>query len=339
MIRQEKPKIDFRYFAPLSVSVASLAVQALTLLLYLFGTNVLFEQNVSVWAAVVFIVRLFGVNPATSYRCIVGFIAAIFYFLFLGLMIKDLCVGIRAFLDLKESRFSLKDRKYNSERFAKLMYECFLTFEFFSLYTILIGLSGGVPVLWTTIAVMILTGIVFVGRGGALYVFQFDFIDIKSALPDVLKDSTVFIGLCIFVFLLKRPLIQDFSVGFFMLLNGNLISESSSVGSALDSFYSDLVFPACIFVALALFFVVIHEYLPHCMRKDHILPRIRKNLIFTATLTILTLLLKCAFAGRFDVYLLANWFAVVRETFLPMTILLAVMYGLEKRYRTKRQIS
>lgn len=337
MIKERK--FDFRYFFPLAVSVGSLFVQGGMLLFYLCGMATLFGENVTPWGAIQFVIQMFSFNPASSFQSVMGLFAAVFYYLFLGFIIKDFCVGILNCLDLKESRFSLRDRKFNSDRFSKIMYECFLSFEFVCLYLIFIGFNGGRVHLWAVIPVMVMTGAVFVGRGIVLHIFQFGAQDLTDAIPDACKDSLVFFGLCLFVFLYQTPLLKDFLAGFYFLLNGALVSQGSSFFRMLGALYFDLAFPICVFVSLGFYFVVLHEYLPHSMRRNQILPRVKSFLIFSGIMTVIHFIFECLFEEGIDFMVFANWFMEVRSYFLPMTILLCVMLFLEKRYKTVRQIS
>lgn len=332
-------KIDFRYFWPLAVSSLSLFIQLFTFVLFLCGMVSLQGRNVSVVTAVMFIIEIFSVYSATAFPRVVALIAAIFYFLFVGLIIKNIVVAVRIFPDIAQSRYSLRSRQYNSDRLKRLLYEGFLTFEFVCLFAVFIGFAGGVALPLQTAFIMALTGLVFLGRGAALHSFQFGEWSVKGSLPDILKDAVGFICICGLVFLMQHPVLKELYSGALMLYNGNIIAENAGTRIVLSEFYARIVYPACFFVALVRFFVLLHEYLPHSMRKKEIIPRIRKLLVFSAVLLTVHLVATASFAGRFDFFMLANWFAVVRYSCLPMTILCAVLLCLEKYCRTDRQIS
>ncbi len=332
-------KIDFRYFCPLAVSSLSLVIQIVTFVLFLCGTVSLQGRSVSVVTAVTFVIEIFSVYSATAFPRIVALIAALFYFLFVGLIIKNIVVAVKIFPDIVQSRFSLRSRQYNADRLQRLLYEGFLTFEFVCLFAVFIGFAGGAALPVQTAFIMALTGLVFLGRGAALHSFQFGDWSVKESFPDILKDAVGFVCICGLVFLMQRPVLKELYSGSLMLYNGNIIAENAETRIVLSEFYARIVYPACFFIALVRFFVLLHEYLPHNMRKKDIIPRIRKLLVFSAVLTTVHLVATASFAGRFDFIVLANWFAVVRYSCLPMTILCAVLLCLEKYCRPARQIS
>lgn len=336
---QPKKEFDFRYFIPLTVSLLSLAAQVFALLVFLIGTTELLGKTFSIATACIYLFRIIRTNSATSFSHSVGFISSVFYFLFLGFMIKNFIVGVRVFLDLKESRFSLYSRKYNSIRFSKLMYEFLLSFELVCIEAISVCFCGGRLFYTPLILLMIFTGLVYVGRGIALHIFQYDFTKTEYLLPDGVKDALVFASLCLTVFLLNRPLIRDFYVGLFMLLTENMIGSSTSVAAAFAGLYYEMVFPICFFCILPYYFIVIHEYLPHGMRRYDVIPRIKKVLVHTIVFAVIHLMLAFLFMGRFSFPIFYNWFTLMRKTYLPIIVFFSVLLWLESNCRTKRYIS
>lgn len=330
---------DFRYFTPLVVCAFSLFVQIVTLVLFLCGTTAFQGRTISVVVAVKFLIEIFSVNSATAYSRVVGLFAAVFYFLFLAFIIKNLCVTARDLPELIKSRSSLSSRRYNSSRLSRLMYECFLTFELVCLFSVFVGLWGGKTLPVQTAVIMVLTGVVFLGRGAAFHSLEFGTWSFQATLPDFLKDAIGFLCICVLVFVLQFAAIKEFHAAFLMFSSGNLITASTDVVMGIGILYLRFIFPACIFATLFLLLFFLHDYLPHCMRKKNITTEIRKLLVLAAVMTVLHLIMTSVLAGSFSFIVLANWFKGVRYTWFPMTIVCAVLLYLEINYRTNRHIS
>ena len=330
---------DFRYFTPLIVCSLSLFVQIVTLVLFLCGTTAFQGRNISVVVAAKFIIEIFSANSATAYKSTVGLVAAIFYFIFLGLIIKNVCVTARDLPDVIMSRTTYSSRQYNSPRLSRLMYECFLTFELICLFSVFVGLTGGKTLPVQTAVIMVLMGVVFLGRGAAFHSLEFGTWSIRGTLPDIMKDAICFSCVCLLVFVLQLSAAKELFAALGMFLSDNLITSNTNVIMAIGTLFLRFIFPACFFAALLLLFFFLHDYLPHCMRKKKIFAEIRKLLILAAVVTVLHLVIISLLARSFNFIVLASWFQSVQYTWLPMTIICAVMLYLEKTYRTSRQIS
>ena len=241
--------------------------------------------------------------------------------------------------ELAESRFSSNSRRYNSMRLSRQMYECFLTFELFCLFTILTGFAGGTLCIAPVSIAMALTGLVFLGRGISLHVLQFGYVEGEyTLLFDLFKDAIAFIGVCLTFIFFQSSALKELVSGFYMFLNGVVLDEMGT-RAILGALYEQIFYPFSFFILLIRFFVFSHEYLPHCMRKRDILPRIRKVLVFSAGIVIFHLIAVCLLMGRFDIFALSNWFALVRKSYLPLTVLYSVLLWLESHYKSKRQIT
>ena len=331
--------VDYRYLIPFLTGILSLVAQSATLILFLVGTTAFQGRTISVVVAIKFLIEIFSVNSATVYPRVIGLVAAIVYFVCLGLIVKNLCVTIIELPELKKSRFSLHSRRYNYLRLSRLVYECLLTFELVCLYSVLIGLSGGRALPVQTGIVMALSGALFLCRGAALHSLQFGEWHFLETWPDFVKDGVCFLGICFLVFLLQTPAIKEFQAGLLMLLGGNIVTTYSSASTILGSLYLRIICPICFLAALLRLFFLLHDYLPHCMRKQEITTEIRRFFVLVVVLTAVHLIVSVMLAERLNFYVLANWFAGVRYTWLPLSIVSGVILFLEKRYRHIRQIS
>lgn len=329
-------KRDIRFLAPFLTSAFSLFFQIVFLVLFSVG-SFSFEGNFSLFKAFVFLISIFTASPAKSRLLGTGFALAIFYLLFFALSIKNLIVSIRIFLDLKKSRFTFYERRYNSSRFTKLMYESFFSFELFLIFSLLISFAGGKTKLLYMFLISALALCLFLGRGIVYHVLQFD--SFENLSFDCVKDAISFLAIVLLFSTASLPVLDRVTFTIFALLNGHLIGSAGTAYSVLEGLYRGIVFPALWFWALFLCFLVLHEYLPHGLRKGEILPRIKKALIFGCAVLCLDLLLECLFSLKISLSILFDFFAIQRKTFLPLVLCLTVLYYLEESYRPSRFIS
>lgn len=327
--QQPAEKITFLQIFCMLGGCVALVVLIVAALFYMTGVFTVFGRNITVITAADLILQIFNTNRAIIYRNIFGLILGALYYIQLILVIKCLCVAIVYTVKLLSRQKTMiktvagPQKKFLAETYLRrIARQCLCVFELFCIFMISSAAVAETGYDNVILYLFVAFGVVSILRTMARA------IDRKAKAADIVLDSirTVFlhVAICLMVFLMTEPCVEEFIAGCTTIFNGNLNTAGGYVRIGLYSIFSSIIAPVWVFVLDSMFLRLIDVY----SSGENIAPIQRTFLISLILLMALSFIFKCVAVsvdGSVGIYTFTSWLTLIQNTFIPM-LLISVMF-------------
>lgn len=331
--QEKRRKLSFSQIFCLSGSVVALVIQIIAVIFYATGLFRAFGRSITVVSAMELILLVFNINKAIVYRGIFGMLLGTLYYALLVLMLK--CLGTAAVAATKSILRYKKNVVWwqgKAQLIAEIYFrtiarECLQTFESICIFMVISAAVTETEYETTILYLMAAFGVVAILRA-----IQKPIEERKGVVPALLgglRECILFAALTLMLFLLRAPCVKTFIEGCSMLANGNL--NTSMIRAAISSLYTSLVAPALLFALQILSLRLLDVY-----RYGADMGSVRRKLfILLLVFLALGLIFKCILISAtssvgFDT--LTGWFNSIKNTYLPIVLLLLVLLLLNSLY-------
>lgn len=302
--------------------IVLLCLQAILIILYLFGIVTLFGESVDPLLLLDIILGLINFNNAATYYILTSFAFEIIYIILFVLMVRAFILSLKNCKYLKKKtpafcRIALVDC---SERLS----------EMFFLYTCvpiaIASMIGETHLSGAAVAMLVIIPLVQTVE----YIVERLTVEKRPPVGEFLfelgKRAFLYAVFCMLVSFLRSPVFHDFIRGAVILFNGN-ITFGDGFFAFLHLFYIHIISPILYIFMLAFAYRVIAIALldPPEIRKRRLKSAIKRAVIFTGVLLGLELVFGAFVASALNgmsIAIFGDWFLLVRQSHLPVFVLL-----------------
>lgn len=327
-------KLNLAAAGELSVAIFGIALQLYLLAIFLGGTVSVFGRSITVVSAMDFILQIFNVTRATAYRRIAELLIGVGYIVLAVFMAKQTWETAKAFLGYLRSRKPEGDAELKRFCFSRVTRGGIASFEYICLLIVGVHLFASASIEQQTVAAMVLVGIAVSLRRFVPCFEKRESFDWLAACTNAAIEGLILICVCLLLGLFREAAAEKLVAGCKMLFNGNIISGNGTARTVLYAIYAYLLFPVLSGALAVTFMRLLHGYFHPSVRGKKLASAITKFIVFAAVCTLIHFIFHSFInsnVSTFNLQMVWDWIGSVKDSYLPMLILLCVWRVLESR--------
>ncbi len=296
-----------------------LVAQIAIFVMFFFGAITFNNQKITFIEAINLIAYVFSINVSIWLKCIISLVFGISYIILFIIIFKNVISTLNHAFKVFFVSKSKAAINFSVDRISE---RCYSSFGIIIIFQMVAGLVGT-----NTIGnlMYLVLGMMIVVRAVECIIKEFlkeERAPIFDIIMNLIGNIMVSVIVCLLIFVLSQPYLNDFITGVKVLINGN-INNNGGTAMLIYNLYISLVMPFLL-ILLSIFCMVLFEnyIFTNKFYFADLKTSLIKTLSYAAIICFIYIIISVYFAGSFSMGILLS--ATMKNEYLPVIFLIAI---------------